>query len=107
METQAKEMTSLTAAIERAARSLALARELVVVDDPPNVARARTEAKERVRAEIKRVTRLLESTCVPTDAGTTDTSHAHAESFVALNRAARQLDEETASLDRELHVPAG
>jgi hypothetical protein len=84
--------TSLTAAIEHAARSLALAREVLSTDDPPVVPHARREAKERVREEIKHVARLLESTSEPTES-----------SFEALNRAARQLDEETAMLDRALH----
>jgi hypothetical protein len=92
MTPQTEETYSLTAAIEHAARSLALAREILSIDDPPHVPHAREDAKARVRAEIKRVARLLESTCEPTES-----------SFAALNRAARQLDEEAASLDRALH----
>jgi len=83
---------SLTAAIEHAARSLALAREILSTDDPPRVPHAREEAKARVRTEITHVTRLLENTSEPTET-----------SFAALNRAARQLDDEAANLDRALH----
>ncbi|HEX3770803.1 MAG TPA: hypothetical protein VHV30_08065 [Polyangiaceae bacterium] len=83
---------SLTSAIEHAARSLALAREVLSTSDPPSVPPAREAAKERVREEIKHVARLLESTSEPTET-----------CFDALNRAARQLDEETATLDQALH----
>jgi hypothetical protein len=91
MATQAEEPFSLTAAIEHAAHSLALARDLLATDDPPHVPHAREEAKERVRLEIKRVTRLLEGTCMPNET-----------SSAALCRAAHQLDEEAAHLDQAL-----
>jgi hypothetical protein len=84
--------TLLTAAIEHAARSLALAREVLSTDDPPEAPPSRRDAKDRVREEIKHVARLLESTSEPTET-----------CFEALNRAARQLDEERASLDHALH----
>jgi hypothetical protein len=91
MATKAEEPFSLTAAIEHAAHSLALARDILSTDDPPHVPHAREEAKERVRVEIKRVTRLLETTSAPTES-----------SSAALCRAAHQLDEEAAQLDLAL-----
>ena len=91
METQAEELSSLTAAIAHAAHSLALARDLLSTDDPTDVPHTREEAKERVRVEIKRVTRLLEGTSAPTE-----------RSSAALCRAAHQLDEEAAQLDLAL-----
>jgi hypothetical protein len=92
MTDQPEGKCSLTAAIEHAARSLALAREILSTDDPSVVPHIREEARKRVRTEIKRVARLLECTSAPTET-----------SFDALNRAARQLDEEAALLEQALH----